>query len=116
MSTKEIEEQLLNVQNKNSSYFVEWIPNIVKSSVCDIPPISLKIASTLVGNSTSIQEMFRRADQNGIPSDRERDADPLDSDTEDNGKLGKNLELKCTVFVERFAHDHDNDPRDSYGF
>src|SRR6185437_11020601 len=36
MSTKEIDEQMLNVQNKNSSYFVEWIPNNIKSSVCDI--------------------------------------------------------------------------------
>jgi len=27
MSCKEVDEQLLNVQNKNSSYFVEWIPN-----------------------------------------------------------------------------------------
>ena len=34
MSTKEVDEQMLNVQNKNSSYFVEWIPNNVKSSVC----------------------------------------------------------------------------------
>merc|ERR1712100_99815 len=25
MSTKEVDEQMLNVQNKNSSYFVEWI-------------------------------------------------------------------------------------------
>merc|ERR1712160_36606 len=38
MSTKEVDEQMLNVQNKNSSYFVEWIPNNIKSSVCDIPP------------------------------------------------------------------------------
>ncbi|KAF2312621.1 hypothetical protein GH714_035259 [Hevea brasiliensis] len=38
MSTKEVDEQMLNVQNKNSSYFVEWIPNNVKSTVCDIPP------------------------------------------------------------------------------
>jgi hypothetical protein len=37
MSTKEVDEQMLNVQNKNSSYFVEWIPNNIKSSVCDIP-------------------------------------------------------------------------------
>ena len=28
---------MLNVQNKNSSYFVEWIPNNVKCSICDIP-------------------------------------------------------------------------------
>ncbi|KAK6790948.1 hypothetical protein RDI58_010029 [Solanum bulbocastanum] len=31
MSTKEVDEQMLNVQNKNSSYFVEWIPNNIKS-------------------------------------------------------------------------------------
>ena len=29
---------MLNVQNKNSSYFVEWIPNNVKSSVCRVYP------------------------------------------------------------------------------
>ncbi len=63
MSTKEVDEQMINVQNKNSSYFVEWIPNNVKSSVCDIPPIGLKMSSTFVGNSTSIQEMFRRVSE-----------------------------------------------------
>ncbi|XP_056175714.1 tubulin beta-1 chain-like [Syzygium oleosum] len=59
MSTKEVDEQMINVQNKNSSYFVEWIPNNVKSSVCDIPPKGLSMASTFIGNSTSVQEMFR---------------------------------------------------------
>ncbi|BBH01200.1 tubulin beta 8, partial [Prunus dulcis] len=63
MSTKEVDEQMINVQNKNSSYFVEWIPNNVKSSVCDIPPKGLKMASTFMGNSTSIQEMFRRVSE-----------------------------------------------------
>ena len=29
MSSKEVDEQMLNVQNKNSSYFIEWIPNNV---------------------------------------------------------------------------------------
>ncbi|PAA47064.1 hypothetical protein BOX15_Mlig021256g3 [Macrostomum lignano] len=38
MSTKDVDEQMLNLQNKNSSYFVEWIPNNVKTAVCDIPP------------------------------------------------------------------------------
>merc|ERR1712088_1071212 len=60
MSTKEVDEQMLNVQNKNSSYFVEWIPNNIKSSVCDIPPKGLKMATTFIGNSTAIQEMFKR--------------------------------------------------------
>ena len=63
MSTKEVDEQMLNVQNKNSSYFVEWIPNNVKSSVCDIPPRGLKMAATFVGNSTAIQEMFKRVSE-----------------------------------------------------
>ncbi|KAF3449006.1 hypothetical protein FNV43_RR09730 [Rhamnella rubrinervis] len=63
MSTKEVDEHMINVQNKNSSYFVEWIPNNVKSIVCDIPPTGLKMASTFIGNSTSIQEMFRRVSE-----------------------------------------------------
>merc|ERR1719295_2549398 len=60
MSTKEVDEQMLNVQNKNSSYFVEWIPNNIKSSVCGIPPKGLKMATTFIGNTTAIQDMFKR--------------------------------------------------------
>jgi len=60
MSTKEVDEQMLNVQNKNSSYFIEWIPNNMKCGVCDIPPKGLKMAVCFVGNTTAIQEMFKR--------------------------------------------------------
>jgi len=60
MSTKEVDEQMVNVQNKNSSYFVEWIPNNIKSSVCDVAPANLKMSVTFLGNSTSIMEMFKR--------------------------------------------------------
>ena len=63
MSTKEVEEQLLNTQSKNSSYFVEWIPNNIKSSVCDIPPKGFKMSCAFIGNSTAIQEMFRRVSE-----------------------------------------------------
>merc|ERR1712207_128289 len=41
MSSKEVDEQMLNVCNKNSSYFVEWIPQNIKASICDIPPKDL---------------------------------------------------------------------------
>ena len=51
---------MVNIQSKNSSYFVEWIPNNVKTAVCDIPPRGLKMSSTFIGNNTSIQEVFRR--------------------------------------------------------
>ncbi|KNH05157.1 beta-tubulin [Perkinsela sp. CCAP 1560/4] len=60
MSTKEVDEQMLNMQNKNSSYFIEWIPNNIKSSVCDIAPKGMKMSVTFIGNNTCIQEMFRR--------------------------------------------------------
>lgn len=57
---KEVDTQILAIQNKNSSYFVEWIPNNVKVAVCDIAPRGLKMASTFIGNSTAIQEIFKR--------------------------------------------------------
>merc|ERR1712022_85903 len=60
MSSKEGDEAMLNVQNKNSSYFIGWIPNNMKCGICDIPPKGLKMAVCFVGNTTAIQEMFKR--------------------------------------------------------
>ncbi|XP_036224631.1 tubulin beta-1 chain isoform X2 [Bactrocera oleae] len=60
MSMKEVDMQMYNIQSKNSSYFVEWIPNNVKVAVCDIPPRGLKMSATFIGNTTAIQEIFKR--------------------------------------------------------
>ena len=60
VSMKEVEEQMQNVQNKNSAYFVEWIPNNVLTAQCDIAPRGLKMAVTFLANSTAIQELFKR--------------------------------------------------------
>ncbi len=60
MSMKEVDNQMLSVQNKNSSYFVEWIPNNVKTADCDIPPKGLKMSATFIGNSTAVQDLFKR--------------------------------------------------------
>jgi len=60
ISSKEVDEQMLNLQNKNTSYFVEWIPNNIKSSICDIPPKGLKMSVTFIGNTTAIQDVFKR--------------------------------------------------------
>ena len=51
LSLNEAEELLEN----NSNF-----PNNIKSAVCDIPPKGLKMAVTFIGNSTAIQEMFKR--------------------------------------------------------
>merc|ERR1712072_1112794 len=37
VSTKAVDEEMQKIQSKNSSYFVEWIPNNIKSSVCNVP-------------------------------------------------------------------------------
>ena len=60
MSMKDVEEQVLAAQTKNSSNFVEWIPNNAKTAVCDISQKDLPISATLIGNSTAIQSVFKR--------------------------------------------------------
>lgn len=57
---KEVEDQIRNVQIKNSSYFVEWIPNNIQTALCAVPPRGLKMSATFIGNSTSIQDLFKR--------------------------------------------------------
>jgi tubulin beta len=59
-SMKEVEDAMYAAQNKNSSYFVEWIPNNVKTAVCDVPPLGLNMSVTFIGNSTAIQSLFKR--------------------------------------------------------
>lgn len=60
VSVKEVEDEMLKVQTRNSSYFVEWIPNNVQTAICSVPPKDLDMSATFIGNSTSIQELFRR--------------------------------------------------------
>ncbi|KHN94229.1 beta-tubulin [Metarhizium album ARSEF 1941] len=60
LSGKEVEEQMRKAQDKNSAYFVDWIPNNVQTSLCTVPPKGLKMASTFIGNSTAIQDIFKR--------------------------------------------------------
>lgn len=63
MATKEVDDQMLLVQTKSSPYFVDWIPNNIKSSVTDIPPVGLKMSATFIGNNTAIQTLFKRVSE-----------------------------------------------------
>merc|ERR1712232_748948 len=60
ISSKEVDDQMLTIANKNSSYFVEWIPNNLKASICDIPPSGMDMSSVFVVNSTAIPEAWKR--------------------------------------------------------
>ena len=61
VSHLEVTQQMSNVASTNSSYFVEWIPNNVKKTICDVPMRGgYKMSAALLGNNTCIQEMFKR--------------------------------------------------------
>lgn len=63
MSQKEVDDQMLAIQNKHSPYFVDWIPNNIKSSHTDIPPKGTKMSVTFLANNTAIQSIFKRVSE-----------------------------------------------------
>lgn len=60
VSMKDVEEQMSNLQFKNSHQFVEWIPINVQTAVCDIPPQNFDMSATFIANTTSIKDCFQR--------------------------------------------------------
>ena len=100
---------MLNIQNKNSSYFVEWIPSNVKTAVCDIPPRGLKMAATFIGNSTAIQELFKRISEQFTAMFRRKaflhwytgeGMDEMEFTEAESNMNGKFFYSKCTVTVQ----------------
>ncbi|KAL1461012.1 hypothetical protein WDU94_012945 [Cyamophila willieti] len=60
LSLKEIDDHIVNIHKSNLPYYVEWIPNNIKTALCDIPPNGLKMSGTFIGNTTAIQGLFQR--------------------------------------------------------
>lgn len=60
VSMKEIDEQVQEIQNKNSSLFVEWIPHNAKVSSCSVAPKGHKLTATFLANNTALQDVMRR--------------------------------------------------------
>ncbi|EFN81109.1 tubulin beta chain isoform X1 [Harpegnathos saltator] len=60
MSTKHVEEQMCNIQNRNSKYFVGWIPHNIKTAICDVPPRGVNMSGTVLSNTTAIQEPLKK--------------------------------------------------------
>lgn len=60
MSPREVDQLMTGVRNKNLHNFVDWIPNNIKTAICDIPPRGLKMSATFIGNTTAIQTLFQR--------------------------------------------------------
>jgi len=60
VATNDVDDAMMKIQQKNSAYFVPWIPNNIKSSVCNIPPKNHAMSATFIANSTSIKALFKR--------------------------------------------------------
>ncbi|XP_043801846.1 tubulin beta-1 chain-like [Apis laboriosa] len=60
MSTKFVDEQMLNIRSKNSPHFIEWIPNNIQTAICDIPPRGINMSASMISNSTAIQRPIKR--------------------------------------------------------
>ncbi|SCZ89647.1 BZ3500_MvSof-1268-A1-R1_Chr9g10519 [Microbotryum saponariae] len=61
VSSRDVDDAMLAVQQRNSDFFVEWIPNAVMTALCSVPPPEqYPMSGTFIGNSTAIQDLFRR--------------------------------------------------------
>eukprot|EP00300_Choanocystis_sp_HF-7_P013688 c18409_g1_i1.p1 GENE.c18409_g1_i1~~c18409_g1_i1.p1 ORF type:complete len:451 (+),score=130.36 c18409_g1_i1:35-1354(+) len=59
-SAKDVDEHMLNMQMKNQAYFVEWIPNNIKSSLCNVPNAGFNANAVFLGNSTAMKLLNNR--------------------------------------------------------
>lgn len=60
LTHSELKTDLAFLSSFYAPYSVEWIPSNVQAAHCDIPPRGLKMSVTFIGNSTAIQELFKR--------------------------------------------------------
>ena len=56
----EVDEAIMQMQNKRSGLFVEWIPNNAKVSVCSTPPLGQKVGAAFIANNTALQDVMGR--------------------------------------------------------
>ena len=60
MSTKEVDEQIINIRQQNSPYFCDWIPQNLTTSICNVPHRGTNMSATFVGNTTAIKSIISR--------------------------------------------------------
>ncbi|KZT07580.1 beta-tubulin 2 [Laetiporus sulphureus 93-53] len=60
ISSREAEYSVKDLQTKNSTQFVEWIPDNVSVALCSVPPVGQTQSATCLANSTAVQELFQR--------------------------------------------------------
>jgi tubulin beta len=72
IETSAVESALCGVKQKNSGNFVEWIPDSLLSSICHVPNTEFELSAVMLGNTTSIQTIFKRLDDQFEPMFRRK--------------------------------------------
>ena len=63
ISSYEAELAVQQLQYRNSSYFVEWIPNNISVSYSRLPVNNQPASAVLLGSTSAIQELFKRVSE-----------------------------------------------------
>merc|ERR1712141_806514 len=60
MTTNDVDENMDKLQNKQADDFVEWIPNNIRSSIVETPPVTSTMSATFIANTTALKGIFQR--------------------------------------------------------
>ena len=63
VATRDVDECMREIHQRYAPYFVEWIPNNITTSVSSVAPAGSPMATTFLGNSTAIQEVFQHVSE-----------------------------------------------------
>jgi tubulin beta len=60
LASQEVDDIVAQTQQKLADDFVNWIPNNIKSSIVNIPPVDTPMSGTFVANTTALKGIFQR--------------------------------------------------------
>ena len=60
VSSREVEEAMVDLQCCRKETFARFIPNNIKTAICDVPPRGIDMSATLLSNTSAITVIFRR--------------------------------------------------------
>merc|ERR1712232_1224555 len=60
VSTKEVEQHMMEAQDKHSNSFVDWMPHNLKICQSLIAPPGQRLGGTLIANTTALSKTFSR--------------------------------------------------------
>ena len=63
VATRDVDECMREIHQRYAPYFVEWIPNHITTSGSSVAPAGSPMATTFLGNSTAIQDVFSRVSE-----------------------------------------------------